>query len=50
MPSIQDFIINVKNYGIPEFQRRWGWTEIKILNFYDSVLHGYPLPRFFILI
>lgn len=47
MPSIQDFIINVKNYGIPEFQRRWGWTEIKILNFYDSVLHGYPLPRFF---
>lgn len=48
MPSIQDFIINVKNYGIPEFQRPWSWKEIKILRFYDSVLHGYPLPRFFV--
>ena len=47
MPSIQDFIINVDNYVLPEFQREWSWKEIKILKFYDSILHGYPLPRFF---
>ena len=47
MPSIQDFILDNRNYGIPEFQRGWSWKQVKIEKFFDSIMRGYPLPRFF---
>jgi hypothetical protein len=38
---------NRVNFGIPEFQRNYTWSDNQIEHFFDSLLRKYPIPRFF---
>ena len=51
MISISTFITSYRqnrvNFGIPEFQRNYTWSDYQIEHFFDSLLRKYPIPRFF---
>jgi len=51
MSSVIEFIRDYENddskYGIPEFQRKYTWDAERVEGLFDSILRGFPLPRFF---